>query len=1743
MPSSEDIQFGRIALAHNYVTREELAEALQHQETRKHTEGVAPRLGEVLVEMGLITTAQINQIVAEQSGRHGGKKLGGYELLERIGSGGMGAVYRARQISLNRIVALKVLPQRLARDTDFIARFYREARAVAKFSHPNIVSGFDVGEADGYHYLAMEYVDGKSAADMLVEHPAGIPLEQVLDIARQIGRALVHAHEHAIIHRDIKPENILVDKSGTAKLCDLGLARSEGNEDASLTQAGVAVGTPHYISPEQARGRRDLDARADIYSYGATLFHLATGRPLFTGDNALQIMTQHLEAQPPLASDVSPSLPQEFSAFINKTLAKRREDRYESMSQTLEDFELVAAGQAPARAPAVHHGSSDVSAAPARRPHRPPTREVHSRVMRAIAARRKHPRHLLIAAGLGLLIAAGALASVWALGGNRRRGGGDDSPSETPHAPAVPLPPPDAGPTVREKQVKRLFEAAEVYAQEHPHDYAAQAAMFEKVAEAGRPGGNWTARAASRAAEARTRLSGAVASSFATIKAAAREKTAARQYGKAIASLRSLPQDLAYRDSPEMAKLVRSEVKRTQEAGRTDWKRLVGKADRLVAQRKFPEARAVLQPAAKFGLPSIARNLSDKLQEIGSIEALELRTAQERAQKELEAFLPAFGSLVAARKYAEALEKLRQLRARLPAALAAKLDAVRKDGEISRDVYAAAQTRVAGLGENARMVFLDKDRNYVAGTFNGFETGVILLKRRLGAAGYTVKRFEFVSLPSEQILEWAGLGGAPRDPEDALKVLVFTALDGTSTPKQIEEAIGLARLRGLDVSRFKKYVQRSEQNLLDAEASELLARLRKEADGKQWTAALRTAEKLLAGTYDRTPTLTAGLKEIERTRARVTSEIAAGRPTTIVLQQGQAVPQLGVGYYRGTADSSLWTPRPQEVSMGGSASLTVLDEARYRTVIRFALPPLGRDVKLTSAKLSLYCSARNYAKPGSRLRLMLVGSDWQEGRRNYGLGDNADGATWSLRKASPAERLSWRTPGGDVDATADYGHGPGVVAEAPDVKIGSWAEFDVTRAVKEMLDGTRDNFGFLLQGAGRPGGRTTQWYFCSRESLFENCDRRPRLTLTVTGLRPKAMPAVQAPAEEVFTFASPEARLAFESKFRMLAWPGGQAVTKRFRYGGDERTLRLGGGGRVRQLVSARKWGRDLELSLDLTMAGSGRVGVGFKSPLPDSGCRTLIFLTDSQYKGVQVRFGRRWDHLGAIRESLATNSMSSNVPVLKSLFNPAGRYELRIIKQGCRMRLEEAGRCLAEIGLSPRDEAAVSADSLRILTYGGGSSVVIIRIGQLAVKKGLITGTQLAEILKAQEDLRAATGQTMQIGDLLVERGLVERSKLQELLQTQIRRGTRELGGFELISRLGAGGMGAVYKAKQKSMDRLVALKVLPPKLAKDQSFIERFFREARSVAKLNHQNIVQGIDVGEASGYYYLAMEFVQGSSLRDIIQKCGPMAEEESLDIIEQVSKGLHHAHVHGLIHRDVKPDNVLIDTQGVAKLCDLGLARQAQDDSSLTQTGVALGTPHYIAPEQARGEDVDARADLYSLGATWFHMLAGRPPFVADNALAVITKHLTEPVPPLSSVRGGVSPAIEAVVTKLMAKEASGRYMSAAELLEDIADIRAGRQPRLAGGPAGASARTMPLRKRDTRQHAVISQRAMPDLPAGLGLAGTERGRRRPGLLSGRPAQLALAAGVLALATLGTWAVKRAVSRPEQTLPDAGPEDPP
>jgi len=274
-------------------------------------------------------------------------QVGDFLLLSKLGEGGMGAVYKARQVSLDRVVALKILTPQLAGNDEFIARFQREARATAKLNHPHIIAGFDVGQAAGYHYFAMEFIEGESLKAR-IKREGALPEAEVLRIGAAVASALAHAHAAGIVHRDVKPDNILLAQDGTPKLADLGLVKAaQEKEDGSLTKSGATVGTPHYIAPEQARGERDLDGRADTYALGCTLYHAATGQTPFDGATTAVIMVKHLNDRMPHPRFLGADLSDGCCAILARMLARDREDRYEDLQDAAADMELVLAGQEP----------------------------------------------------------------------------------------------------------------------------------------------------------------------------------------------------------------------------------------------------------------------------------------------------------------------------------------------------------------------------------------------------------------------------------------------------------------------------------------------------------------------------------------------------------------------------------------------------------------------------------------------------------------------------------------------------------------------------------------------------------------------------------------------------------------------------------------------------------------------------------------------------------------------------------------------------------------------------------------------------------------------------------------------------------------------------------------------------------------------------------------------------------------------------------------------------------------------------------------------------------------------------------------------------------------------------------------------------------------------------------------------------------------------------------------------------
>ena len=260
--------------------------------------------------------------------------------------------------------------------------------------------------------------------------------------------------------------------------------------------------------------------------------------------------------------------------------------------------------------------------------------------------------------------------------------------------------------------------------------------------------------------------------------------------------------------------------------------------------------------------------------------------------------------------------------------------------------------------------------------------------------------------------------------------------------------------------------------------------------------------------------------------------------------------------------------------------------------------------------------------------------------------------------------------------------------------------------------------------------------------------------------------------------------------------------------------------------------------------------------------------------------------------------------------------------------------------------------------------------------------------------------------------------------------------GRYELEELVGAGGMSSVYRAHDRLLERDVAMKVLHEQYTADGEYVERFRREARAVAQLSHPNIVTVIDRGEQDGRQYIVFEYVDGENLKALVDRVGPLPEGEAIELALQVARALGFAHDQGLVHRDVKPQNVLLADGGGAKVTDFGIARSLGVQAGLTQTGTVMGTSDYIAPEQARGSRVDAQSDVYSLGAVLYELLTGEVPFRGDNFVAVAMRHINEPPPSVREQRPELSPCVDAVVRQAMAKEPGDRFHSMDELCAEL-----------------------------------------------------------------------------------------------------------
>ena len=546
---------------------------------RARTEaGEKLRLSDVLQQRGHLTKRQVRDVYRglHQQGMY--PRIGNYEIIAKLGQGAMGRVYQARQVDTGRLVALKVLPRRLSRDSRYLKRFSREAEAMSKLNHENIVQALDVGEAHGYHYFAMEYIEGRTVKDLMKKH-GPIDEEQALPIAMQVAKALLHANEFGIIHRDVKPSNIMITKSGLVKLCDLGLAKGvSSEEDLQLTESGTAVGTAYYISPEQARGLADLDIRSDIYSLGATLYHMLVGEVPFDGSSPAVVMTKHVTEALPAPKEQNLALSDHVCNIVEKMMAKDRDRRYTTPQELVDDLELAMEGRPPAASLALYMTTDSTAESPAVT--EPINTEAAPAALRAAA-----PLTGYVIVALGLLAAAALLA--WFLSfSSRRAQRGEDR--------------------ARLEQTKKLYLLADKFATENPQDFLGMISRFELVTQVAAHT-DYSRQAKQKMAAVLKRLNEAAEPVFLRLKAEADRIIENMQFAKAFALWDRFPG--AYAVGEWHAK-IEAQKERYRQLAKAQYEKLDTRAKALIEEGNFTAAIETYRSAEVFNIPDITAQAS-----------------------------------------------------------------------------------------------------------------------------------------------------------------------------------------------------------------------------------------------------------------------------------------------------------------------------------------------------------------------------------------------------------------------------------------------------------------------------------------------------------------------------------------------------------------------------------------------------------------------------------------------------------------------------------------------------------------------------------------------------------------------------------------------------------------------------------------------------------------------------------------------------------------------------------------------------------------------------------------------------------------------------------------------------------------------------------------------------------------------------------------------------------------------------
>ena len=573
MSSAEDSAFADMAIEMGLLSRKTIETSLETLRVSVAS-GSKLKLSDVLQERDILSRSQVRDVyrALHQLGMY--PRIGNYEIMVKLGQGAMGRVYQARQVDTGRIVALKVLPRRLSRNERFLGRFLAEAAATSKLHHENIVQALDVGEANGYHYFAMEYIRGRTVRDLMERH-GPIDEERALDITVQVARALKHVSEYGIIHRDIKPSNIMITVDGSVKLCDLGLAKEMSTEEEKqITLSGTAVGTAYYISPEQARGQGDLDVRSDIYSLGATLYHMIVGEVPFDGSSPAVVMTKHVTEPLPPPKERNLALSDHVCNIVEKMMAKDRERRYQTPDELIEDIELALEGRPPGAALASYVASD--STAESEAVIDPAAQAAATSAMALL----RHPPKGAVLVALTIVLAAAMMA--WAVAFSPRR-------SEQ-----VAL-------QTRKDCAKSIYRITDKYATTHPEDYLGVLIRLQMVTEAA-AGTDYARQAELKMAAVRRRLNDEAEPVFQRLKDEADEFIANRHFAQAFEVWERFPGQYAIE---EWRGHIKAEKAQYRAMAKAQYERLDARAKELIAEGNFKAAIETYRMAEVFSVPEI----------------------------------------------------------------------------------------------------------------------------------------------------------------------------------------------------------------------------------------------------------------------------------------------------------------------------------------------------------------------------------------------------------------------------------------------------------------------------------------------------------------------------------------------------------------------------------------------------------------------------------------------------------------------------------------------------------------------------------------------------------------------------------------------------------------------------------------------------------------------------------------------------------------------------------------------------------------------------------------------------------------------------------------------------------------------------------------------------------------------------------------------------------------------------------